>query len=200
MRTRRPTARRHVGSGLTRSSSSSSEEDDDAVTPLKLTTPTKSCLRPQSSCSSLDSESEIEAFEETQKSLRRAEDPRRVRFRDKTLDAVVTIPNLEDYGWRARRDCYWQPEPVRADGRSRVWLERAVLETGGRAVIPGESRRGLGLVCEPETRLARASKIQQTARAGCGCTRTARRRVGWRASRPTPVVGRRGTRSYALKN
>ena len=40
-----------------------------------------------------------------------------------------------------------------------------MLETGGRAVIPGESRRGLGLVCEPETRLARASKIQQTARA-----------------------------------
>ena len=103
-------ATRSVGSDLTRSSSSSSEEDDDAVTPLKLTTPTKSCLRPQSSCSSLDSESEIEAFEETQKSLRRAEDPRRVRFRDKTLDAVVTIPNLEDYGWRARRDCYWQPE------------------------------------------------------------------------------------------
>ena len=103
-------ATRSVGSDLTRSSSSSSEEDDDAVTPLKLTTPTKSCLRPQSSCSSLDSESEVEAFEETQKSLRRAEDPRRVRFRDKTLDAVVTIPNLEDYGWRARRDCYWQPE------------------------------------------------------------------------------------------
>ena len=158
-------ATRSVGSDLTRSSSSSSEEDDDAVTPLKLTTPTKSCLRPQSSCSSLDSESEIEAFEETQKSLRRAEDPRRVRFRDKTLDAVVTIPNLEDYGWRARRDCYWQPEEYAQMARSRVRLERAVLETGGRAVIPGESRRGLGLVCEPETRLARASKIQQTARA-----------------------------------
>ena len=158
-------ATRSVGSDLTRSSSSSSEEDDDAVTPLKLTTPTKSCLRPQSSCSSLDSESEVEAFEETQKSLRRAEDPRRVRFRDKTLDAVVTIPNLEDYGWRARRDCYWQPEEYAQMARSRVRLERAVLETGGRAVIPGESRRGLGLVCEPETRLARASKIQQTARA-----------------------------------
>ena len=48
--------------------------------------------------------------------------------------------------------------------------------------MQGESRRGLGLVCEPETRLARASKIQQTSRAvlrmhaeGASAARLARR-------------------------
>jgi hypothetical protein len=152
-------ATRSVGSDHTRSSSSSEASDEDTVEPLKK--PMKTCLRTRSCSCSVDSEND--EFEETQKSLQRANDPRRVRFRAK--HAIVRIPNLEDYGWRARRDCYWQPEEYAQMARSRIRLERAVLETGGRAVIPGESRRGLGLVCEPETRLARASKIQQTARA-----------------------------------
>ena len=198
---------------LTRSSSSSSEEDDDAVTPLKLTTPTKSCLRPQSSCSSLDSESEVEAFEETQKSLRRAEDPRRVRrFRDKTLDAVVTI--AESGGlWVARAARPgWSVSVPRFSGsptrgsyaqmaRSRFGMSSvgprasSGSDRSGRAVIPGESSRGLGPVCEPETRLARASKIQQTARASFADARERRDAGPAGALRDrTPRGGRLGTR------
>mmetsp|Transcript_9970 Transcript_9970/g.32022 ORF Transcript_9970/g.32022 Transcript_9970/m.32022 type:complete len:467 (-) Transcript_9970:910-2310(-) len=135
-------------------------------------------LRKSHSQSSLDSDATD--FEESEASALRAESQRRVVF---ALDrnAELEITALADMSWRTRRDCYWQPEEYAAMSQSRLWLERAVLQTGGRVRIEGESRRGLGLVCEPETRIARASKIQQTQRAvlrmhaeGASATRLAR--------------------------
>ena len=123
-----------------------------------------SCLSKSHSACSLVSESSLEEFEEDAKTLARAACPTRVTF-DFGKNERHDIPNLDDFGWRCRRECYWQPEEYAAMSQSRLRLERAVLETGGRVPIQGESRRGLGLVCEPETRLARASKIQQTSRA-----------------------------------
>ena len=88
----------------------------------------------------------------------------RVSF-DLSKNETYAILAVGDMSWRTRRDCYWQPQEYAVMSQSRMWLERAVLRTGGRVRIEGESRRGLGLVCEPETRIARASKIQSTQRA-----------------------------------
>ena len=135
--------------------------------------------RSSSACSLVSNEA-LEEFEETRETVARAANPSKVRF-DLEKNGVHRIPSLDEFGWRCRRECYWQPEEYAAMSQSRLRLERAVLETGGRVPIEGESRRGLGLVCEPETRLARASKIQQTSRAvlrmhaeGASATRLAR--------------------------
>lgn len=146
------------------------EEDEEDVQPSA--TPRRRIMSPLyraevASTQSLASMTSSDAtdFEESEASERRADSQeRRVLF---GLDRNVEyyIASLTDMSWRTRRDCYWQPEEYAAMSQSRLWLERAVLQTGGRVKIEGESRRGLGLVCEPETRIARASKIQQTQRA-----------------------------------
>ena len=99
-------------------------------------------------------------FDETETKPR----TRTVNF-DLEKNEEYPITSVSDMSWRTRKECYWQPEEYAAMSQSRMWLERAVLRTGGRVRIEGESRRGLGLVCEPETRIARASKIQSTQRA-----------------------------------
>mmetsp|Transcript_14983 Transcript_14983/g.19824 ORF Transcript_14983/g.19824 Transcript_14983/m.19824 type:complete len:410 (+) Transcript_14983:1199-2428(+) len=115
-----------------------------------------------SSLASVDSDGTD--FDECEASLQRAESERRVIFcLEKNVEFEITA--LCDMSWRILRDCYWQPEEYAAMSQSRIWLERAVMRTGGRVRIRGESRRGLGLVCEPETRIARATKIQRTQRA-----------------------------------
>lgn len=116
------------------------------------------------SATSLSGESDATDFDESETSIWRAERGRRVAFvLERNEEHEITA--LRDMNLIMRRALYWQPEEYAVMSQNRMRLERAVLRTGGRVRIEGESRRGLGLVCEPETRLARASKIQQTQRA-----------------------------------
>lgn len=134
----------------------SREESDNEESPKVRR---RSIIAKDSSQSLSSTETE---FEESEKTL--SQGARKVAFAlEKNEEHAIDA--LKDMPWRTRRDCYWQPEEYQAMSQSRLWLERAVMQTGGRVRIEGESRRGLGLVCEPETRIARASKIQQTQRA-----------------------------------
>lgn len=135
---------------------------DGAAAPPVRTILKEADLRESQSATSLSGESDTD-FEESEASLRRVRDRHVLFALERNQEHEITA--LRDMSWCTRRDCYWQPDEYAAMSQSRLWLERAVLQTGGRVRIEGESRRGLGLVCEPETRLARASKIQHTQRA-----------------------------------
>ena len=68
---------------------------------------------------------------------------------------VVAVPSIGDFAPRLRADCYWQEADFKAMLQQRRLLSvKVVLASRDHEgeeeppPIPGESRRGLGLVCE----------------------------------------------------
>ena len=86
---------------------------------------------------------------------------------------VVAVPSIGDFAPRLRADCYWQEADFKAMLQQRRLLSVKVVlasrdhEGEDPPPIPGESRRGLGLVCEKKplgTLAERQSRIKHRGR------------------------------------
>ena len=97
--------------------------------------------------------------------------PRRVRFRD-PLCAVRPIALLRDVPLWIREETYWRAQDyaqIRDNQRRLIELvlrqARDAPDGGVPPPIPGESRRGLGICCEPGTNSGRAARVRSARRA-----------------------------------
>ena len=96
---------------------------------------------------------------------------RRVRFRD-PLCAVRPIALLRDVPLWIREETYWRAQDyaqIRDNQRRLIELvlrqARDAPDGGVPPPIPGESRRGLGICCEPGTNSGRAARVRSARRA-----------------------------------
>lgn len=92
--------------------------------------------------------------------------PSTVKFKDLDLERVTFVPCLNDWDECERRACYWSHREYAQIRNRQQKLILAVLaqvhDYPSGVVpppIPGESRRGLGICCEPGTADGRASRV-----------------------------------------